>query len=154
MKQIYFKSFQKELPRLQKMEIDILWLMRMYFTTNHDEDGSETSFERLKEATKAFAVLSFAVPGMPVIQSGQETANTYKAGFIKKEYLDFQNHEMTDSYTQLISIKDKNPALWNGSYGGDYKRLINGSDSSVTSFICLKDKNKVLSLINLSLRVQ
>jgi cyclomaltodextrinase / maltogenic alpha-amylase / neopullulanase len=126
----------------------------MYFTTNHDEDGSGTSFERLKGAAKAFAVFSFTVPGMPLIYTGQETANTYKANFMTKEYVAFQNHDMTDFYTYLISLKDKNPALWNGSYGGDYKRLINGADSSVISFIRTKDNNKVLSLINFSEKVQ
>lgn len=93
-------------------------------------------------------------PGMPLIYTGQETANTFKANFMKKEYVDFQSHDMTDFYTYLISIKDKNPALWNGIYGGDYKRLINGADSSVISFIRIKDNNKVISLIDFNDKVQ
>lgn len=125
---------QAEQKNYQKQDI------RMYFTTNHDEDGSGTSFERLKGAAKAFAVFTFTVPGMPMIYTGQETANAFKANFMKKEYVDFQNHDMTDFYTYLIRVKDKNPALWNGSYGGDYTRITNGADSTVISFIRTKDQ--------------
>ena len=109
--------------------------IRMYFTSNHDEDGNGTSFERLKGAANAFTVFTFTVPGMPLIYTGQETANTFRGGFMKKGYVDFTNHDMTDFYTYLISIKDRNPALWNGISGGDYIRISNGADSSVISFI-------------------
>jgi 1,4-alpha-glucan branching enzyme len=128
--------------------------IQMYFTTNHDEDGNGTSFERLKGAAKAYAVFTFTVPGMPLIYTGQETANTFKADFMKKEYVVFQDHDMEDFYTYLISLKDKNPALWNGKYGGDYQRISNGSDSNVISFLRLNGENKVLAIINLSDSVQ
>jgi glycosidase len=169
--------------------------IRMYFTSNHDEDSpgwsqeaddkflnswrnplSDTisayvpvdfpglpgiarrtgrSFSRLKGATKAFAIATFTLPGMPLIYNGQETAyESGRGGFGDPEYVDFKNHDMTDFYTRLISIKHENPALWNGSYGGDYERIMNGADSSVISFVRIKGNDKVLTIINFTDQVQ
>ena len=169
--------------------------IRMYFTSNHDEDRpgwtqeqddtflwswqnpepdtitpyipddfeglpgiarrTGRSFSRLKGATKAFAVATFTLPGMPLIYNGQET--TFEAGtgsYIESEYIDFENHDMTDFYTQLISMKHDNPALWNGICGGDYLRLENGADTNVLSFMRIKDNNRILTIINFTDQVQ
>jgi cyclomaltodextrinase / maltogenic alpha-amylase / neopullulanase len=178
-----------ELNDYQKNDI------RMYFTSNHDEDRpgwsqeaddkfllswrnpqpdtitpyipkgfsglpgiarrTGRSFSRLKGATKAFAVATFTLPGMPLIYNGQETAYESGSGLPDdKEYIDFKNHDMTDFYTSLISMKHENQALWNGIYGGDYERLENGADSSVFSFMRIKESNKVLTIINFTDQVQ
>jgi glycosidase len=176
---------EAEQKNYQKQDI------RMYFTSNHDEDRpgwtqesdnrlllswknpkpdtitpyipegfpglpgiarkTGRSFSRLKGATKAFAVITFTLPGMPLIYNGQEVAYESES---QSAYIDFQNNDMTDFYTLLIKLKHENPALWNGSYGGDYERIPNGADSSVISFIRTRDSNKVLSVINLSDEVQ
>jgi cyclomaltodextrinase / maltogenic alpha-amylase / neopullulanase len=170
--------------------------IRMYFTSNHDEDSpgwsqeaddrfllswknpqpdtitpfipegftglpgiarrTGRSFSRLKGATKAFAVATFTLPGMPLIYNGQETAYESEHGGFgdPAEYIDFKNHDMTDFYTQLISLKHENPALWNGSYGGDYERIMNGADSSVISFVRIKENHKVLTIINFTDQVK
>lgn len=169
--------------------------LRMYFTSNHDEDrpgwtqeeddrflwawknpepdtvspyipeGFEglpgiarktgRSFSRLQGATKAFAVATFMLPGMPLIYNGQETAYESQNGsFGSPETIEFRNHDMTDFYTQLISMKHDNPALWNGIYGGDYERIENGADSSVLSFIRSKESNRILTIINFTDKVQ
>ena len=48
-------------------------IYRMNFITNHDENSwNGTEFERMGDGVKAFATLSFTVPGMPLIYSGQE----------------------------------------------------------------------------------
>ena len=50
---------------------------RMRFTTNHDENSwNGTEFERLGDAASTFAALTFLIPGMPLIYSGQETGFT------------------------------------------------------------------------------
>jgi glycosidase len=47
--------------------------IRMQFITNHDENSwNGTIEERLGDASKAMAVLTYTVPGMPLIYSGQE----------------------------------------------------------------------------------
>jgi glycosidase len=169
--------------------------IRMYFTSNHDEDRpgwsqeeddsflwswqnpepdtitpyipdgfqglpgiarrTGRSFSRLKGATKAFAVATFTLPGMPLIYNGQESAFESGTGsFTEPEYIDFVNHDMTDFYIQLINMKHEYPALWNGIYGGDYIRLENGADSGVLSFMRTKDNNRVLVIINFTGQVQ
>jgi glycosidase len=48
---------------------------RMQFTTNHDENSwNGTEYARLGDGAKAFAVMSYTIPGMPLIYSGQESA--------------------------------------------------------------------------------
>lgn len=170
--------------------------IRMYFTSNHDEDNpgwsqeaddrfllawknpqpdtitpyipegftglpgiarrTGRSFSRLKGATKAFAVATFTLPGMPLIYNGQETAfESERGGFRGSvEFIEFKNHDMADFYTRLISLKHENPALWNGSYGGDYERIMNGADSSVISFVRIKENHKVLTIINFTDKMQ
>ena len=47
---------------------------RMQFITNHDENSwNGTVFERLGDAVETMAVLSYTIPGMPLIYSGQES---------------------------------------------------------------------------------
>ena len=50
--------------------------IEMNFTSNHDENSwNGTEFERMGEAARQMAALTFAEPGMPLIYSGQEVGN-------------------------------------------------------------------------------
>jgi cyclomaltodextrinase len=124
--------------------------IRMYFTSNHDEEGGGTSFERLKGGNQAWAVLTFTLPGMPMVYCGQETGNNLKASYNEKVAIQFQNHDLSDFYKYMISLKAGHPAIWNGTAGGDYTRLSNGADTSVISFIRSSGGDEVLTIINLS----
>ena len=53
----------------------------MNFTSNHDENSwNGTEFERMGDAARQFAALTFAEPGMPLIYSGQEVGNDNSLG--------------------------------------------------------------------------
>ncbi len=59
--------------------------IRMRFTTNHDENSwNDTEFKRLGEGVKAFTILTFTIPGMPLIYTGQESAMDKKASFLRQ----------------------------------------------------------------------
>lgn len=58
----------------------------MNMTTNHDMNSWEgTEFERLGKYAPAFAVLSYVLPGMPLIYTGQETGLNRALEFFQKD---------------------------------------------------------------------
>ncbi|MEZ4686060.1 MAG: glycoside hydrolase family 31 protein [Bacteroidia bacterium] len=123
----------------------------MQFITNHDENSwNGTVFERLGEGHKAFATLSFTVPGMPLIYSGQEAAMKKRLKFFDKDPIEWGDYPLMDFYTQLNRFKAENPALWNGSAGGDLIEIKHHEPESVVAFVREKERNKVLVVINLS----
>ncbi len=124
---------------------------RMYFITNHDENSwNGTVKERMGEAGKAFAVLSYTLPGMPLIYSGQEAGNEKRLRFFEKDTIDWNQVVYEDFYTTLNKLKKENPALWNGESGGHLEALSRGNHDQVFAFSRVKDDHKVLCLINLS----
>jgi len=124
---------------------------RMNFITNHDENSwNGTEFERLGDGVKAFYVLTATVPGMPLIYTGQESALNKRLLFFEKDSIDWGNYPMADFYKTLLGLKKDNPALFNGKFGGNWLRIHTTDDANVFALLRTKDKNKVLSVVNLS----
>ena len=122
------------------------------FTSNHDENSwNGTVYERLGDAVKTFAVLSFTVPGMPLIYSGQEAGLNTRLEFFEKDEIDWNRApEMTDLYSRLIDLKKKNKALWNGTAGGKIVFLDTSEPKKLMAFKREKDGNSVFVIMNLS----
>lgn len=120
------------------------------FTSNHDENSwTGTEYERLGDAVKAMAALSFTLPGMPLIYSGQEAGLDRRLLFFDKDEIAWDDLSMQPFYKQLIDLKHDNPALWNGSAGGTYRSLEVGDDS-ILAFERMKEDNTVIVIMNLS----
>lgn len=127
----------------------------MQFITNHDENSwAGTVRERLGEGHKAFAVLSFTVPGMPLIYSGQEVGLDKRLEFFKKDEIDWTDQSLVPFYTQLIKLKTENEALWNGNAGGEILKIALTESENIVAFVRTKNNNKVLTIINLSDQTQ
>jgi glycosidase len=126
--------------------------IRMQFITNHDENSwNGTVQERLGDATDAMAVLSYTVPGMPLIYSGQEAGLDKRLPFFEKDEIDWNKDlKLGDFYKSLIKLKNENKALWNGLEGGELNRISTVVDSIVFAFSREKNDSKVLVIINLS----
>ena len=124
---------------------------RMHFTSNHDENSwNGTVYERMGDAAKTFAVLTYVMPGMPLIYSGQEAALDKRLAFFEKDSIDWSSLELLDFYTELNSIKEDHPALWNGTAGGSYERIPIQNGEEVLFILREKNGNKVLGIFNLS----
>ena len=64
----------------------------MQFITNHDENSwAGTVHQRMGDAADAFAVLSFTVPGIPLIYSGQEAGLDKQLLFFEKDTIDWSD---------------------------------------------------------------
>jgi glycosidase len=124
---------------------------RMYFTSNHDENShSGTAVERMGESTMAFAVLTYILPGMPLIYSGQETMTDKRLAFFEKDEIDWSEVKLHDFYKTLNKLKTSNKALWNGSFGGSCTDINKGKNDHM--FACYRENegHKLIAILNLS----
>ncbi len=96
----------------------------MHFTTNHDENSwNGTEFERLGAAAEAMSVLSYTVPGMPLIYSGQEAGLSHRLSFFEKDSIPWVDSHWATLFTRLNALKHERPELANGLAGGVFRRL-------------------------------
>ena len=130
---------------------------RMYFTTNHDENSwNGTGYERLGNARQVMDVLAFTIGGMPLLYSGQEGGEQYPDGkahrlsFFEKDTVRWNDYKFQDFYSKLLHLHHDNPAMWNGEFGGDFKRIKTSSDDVLYCFSRTKDQNQVIVLLNFS----
>lgn len=130
------------------------YLMNMI--TNHDLNSWEgTEFERLGNLTEAFAVLSYTLPGMPLIYTGQETGmNRAFEFFVKDKAPNWEpRNDYFAFYQKLNDLKHKQVALLAGEAGGEMKRYATDSDD-LYIFSREKDGSKVLVMANLGAEEQ
>ncbi|MCF7918894.1 MAG: alpha-amylase [Candidatus Cloacimonetes bacterium] len=128
---------------------------RMLFLSNHDENSwSGSMMANFPESYKAFTVLTYALPGMPLIYSGQEAMNPRQLAFFDKDEIVWRDTEMTELYTNLNRLKKNNPVLFNGIYGGNVSKVANSRPLQVYSIIRKLADKEILFVINLSSETQ
>lgn len=123
--------------------------MRMYFTTNHDENSwNGTEFEKYGEAAKAFAVFTqtFA-KSIPLMYSGQEVPNKKRLKFFVKDPIEWKGFELAHFYTTLLHLRKSNLAL---SADADYKKLVTANDAAIFAYTREKNKQRVTVILNFS----
>jgi len=117
---------------------------RLMFTSNHDENSwAGTEFERMGDAAKLMAVLTFTLPsGQPLIYTGQEMGWNKRFEFFEKDHIPaWEKNEYFDFYKWLIDIRHNNPALAAGGKGGKFE-VVSAEDSVLVFTRTLPD-NKV-----------
>ena len=123
---------------------------RLMFTSNHDENSwAGTEFERMGDAAKVMAVLTFTLPnGQPLIYTGQEMGWNKRFEFFQKDPIPaWEENEYTDFYKELISIRHANPALAAGANGGVFEVV--SAEDSVLVFTRTLPENKVTVKVEL-----
>lgn len=97
---------------------------RMRFTSNHDFNSWHgTDAELYGDAWQALAVLTFTLPGMPLIYNGQEAGLNKRLAFFEKDPIDWRGRDLTAFYAKLVALKHRHPALAAGASGGAVKLL-------------------------------
>mgnify|MGYP003575014475 CR=1 FL=1 len=123
----------------------------MNFTSNHDENawnGSE--YERLGDAAETFAALTYTMPGMPLIYTGQEYGSKHRLKFFEKDQIAKDNSKMFGFYEKLGALKNNNPALNGGKDPASYKRINTSLDANILAFEREKEGKKVIYVANLT----
>ena len=117
---------------------------RLMFTSNHDENSwAGTEFERMGDAAKLMAVLTFTLPNcQPLIYTGQEMGWNTRFEFFQKDPIPaWEKNEYFDFYKWLIALRHNNPALAAGAAGGKFE-VVSAEDSVLVFTRTLPD-NKV-----------
>ncbi|WP_295935484.1 alpha-amylase family glycosyl hydrolase [uncultured Alistipes sp.] len=94
---------------------------RLMFTSNHDENSwAGTEFERMGEAARVMALLTFTLPnGQPLIYTGQEMGYDRRFAFFEKDPVaQWKQNDFTGFYNSLIRLRHQNPAFDAGERGG------------------------------------
>jgi glycosidase len=127
--------------------------MRMYFTTNHDENSwNGTEFERFGPGSKAFAVWTQTMKrSIPLIYSGQEEPNKRRLKFFEKDPIKWGKYEMAPFYKTLLELRKSTPAL---AADASFKKLATGKDDAVYAYAREKNGSKVVVILNLSKKPQ
>lgn len=97
---------------------------RLMFTSNHDENSwAGTEFERMGDAAKVMAVLTFTLPnGQPLIYTGQEMGWNHRFQFFEKDPIPaWEVNEFAQFYQELIKFRHAHPALRPGGKGGRFE---------------------------------
>jgi len=128
---------------------------RMRFITNHDENSwNGTEYERLGDGVKAFTILTYTLPGMPLIYSGQESALNKRLRFFDKDTIVWGDYPLASFYTTLNQLKKKNRLLAAGEDGGEFIKVATTNDQAVYTFLRKKPHRQLFILLNLSAKPQ
>ena len=106
---------------------------RLMFTSNHDENSwAGTEFERMGDAAKVMAVLTFTLPnGQPLIYTGQEMGLNHRFQFFEKDPVPaWEVNEFAQFYQELIKLRHEHPALRPGGKGGRFE-VVSAEDSTL-----------------------
>lgn len=125
---------------------------RLMFTSNHDENSwAGTEFERMGEAAKVMAVLTFTLPNsQPLIYTGQEMGWNKRFEFFEKDHIPaWESNEYTDFYKSLTTLRHENIALAAGEKGGKIQ-YIDDVPQGVFAFTRSVEGNSVTVYANLT----
>ncbi len=119
---------------------------KLLFTSNHDENTYYgTEYEKYGEAAQAVAVFTCTWPGIPLIYSGQELPNKKRLAFFEKDEIEWNgNVALHDFYKTLLNFRKNNKAMQDGAS----VLILNTSNEDLLAFLCRKEEDKVLVLLN------
>src|SRR5205823_12823730 len=122
------------------------------FTSNHDENSwSGTEFERMGINHMPAFVLAATLQGsLPLLYTGQEVSLQKRLRFFEKDTVDWNGPSLAPFYRAMFDLKHRNPALWNGNWGGDERKLATTGSDRVYAFTRTRGENTVLVAVNFS----
>jgi len=121
----------------------------MNFVTNHDENSwNGTIKERMGERAEILTALSYMLPGMPLIYSGQEYDLSHRLKFFEKDSIPKLKGKSFALLEELGKLKNTNVAL----NGGKEKATFEVLDAGNNMFALERSKNgkTILFIANLS----
>jgi len=123
----------------------------MNFVTNHDENSwSGTVKERMSDASETMLALTYTIPGMPLIYSGQEYGLDHRLKFFEKDSIPKTKGQVWDLMGKLGKLKNDDAALAGGKKASAYKRLTTSNDKNVLAFERANGDEKVIYIANMT----
>src|SRR5580700_1129751 len=123
---------------------------RLNFTTNHDKNAFQgTTQEVFGGGADAFTVLTFTVPGMPLIFNGQETGAEHQLNLFDHDPIVWREDPAANLYSTLAHLKRNNLALWAGVNSAPLRFIETGAAKSVLVFQRQAAADTVIVALNL-----
>lgn len=123
----------------------------MNFITNHDENSwNGTVRERMGDAAETLLAMTYTIPGMPLIYSGQEYDLDHRLLFFEKDSIPKTKGKTWPILEKLGELKNNHQALHGGKDAASYKRLTTSADTAILAFEREKDGEKLIFIANLS----
>ena len=123
--------------------------INMNFVTNHDENSwSGTLRERMPDNKELFTALTYTMPGMPLIYSGQEYDLDHRLLFFEKDSIPKTKGDYFTLLQRLGELKNTNSALNGGKDAAAYNAIDAGSN--VIAFSRTKGDDEVVFIANIS----
>ncbi|OHD05762.1 MAG: hypothetical protein A2Y34_07650 [Spirochaetes bacterium GWC1_27_15] len=124
---------------------------RLLFTSNHDQNSwSGTVYELFGNYCEPFAVLTYALDGIPLIYSGQEAGLNKRLQFFEKDPINWTTDKFENIYTRLNQLKLNNEAMWNRNYDSQLKRVKTDNNNSIFIISRENNNNTVIFVFNFS----
>lgn len=119
----------------------------MNFLTNHDENSwAGTVKERMGDASQAMLALTYCMPGMPLIYSGQEYDLDHRLKFFEKDSIPKKKGEVWPLLEKLGQLKNESPALAGAKAPSSYEKIETSREENIIAF---RRKNEISELIYL-----
>lgn len=128
--------------------------MRMFFTSNHDENSwNGADFLTMPgEIHFPFAVLTQTLKqSIPLIYSGQEEPFLDSLKFFVKDTITFSKYANAPFYTTLLNLHNTNDAL---ASNASFEKLKSNNDAAIYSFVREKNGKKIIVITNLTAKTQ
>lgn len=123
---------------------------RMSFTSNHDENSWQgTEFERMgANHVPAFVLSATLDNSIPLVYTGQEASLNRRLRFFDKDTVSWSGPSLSPFYTAMLDLKERQPALANGPWGGGQTVLRTDGGDRVYAFTRTRGANTVLVAVN------
>ncbi|WP_297869424.1 alpha-amylase family glycosyl hydrolase [uncultured Flavobacterium sp.] len=123
----------------------------MSFVDNHDENSWNGTIKgRLGKAEEAMTALSYVMPGMPLIYSGNEYGLNHSLKFFEKDSIPKTKGKEWELRAKLGKLKAENPALNGGKNKAKYSKIKTDDETNILAFIREKNGKKVVYIANFS----
>lgn len=123
----------------------------MNFVDNHDENSwNGTVKGRLGKAEDAMTALSYVIPGIPLIYSGNEYGLNHSLKFFEKDSIPKTKGKDWELRAKLGKLKIENLALNGGKNKAKYTRIKTDDDANILAFTREKNDKKVVYIANFS----
>ena len=126
----------------------------MNFVTNHDENSwNGTVKERMGNASEVMTALSYVLPGMPLIYSGQEYDLDHRLKFFEKDSFPKNKANTWKLLETLGQLKQTNDALNGGKNSASFK-IVKTTNVNILKVEREKNGKQILFIANMSDEVQ
>ncbi|MFN7045314.1 MAG: alpha-amylase family glycosyl hydrolase [Flavobacterium sp.] len=123
----------------------------MNFVDNHDENSwNGTIKSRLGNGEEAMTALSYVMPGMPLVYSGNEYSLDHSLKFFEKDSIPKIKGKDWELRAKLGKLKAENVALHGGKNKAKYTRIKTDDDANILAFVRKKNGKKVVYIANFS----